>query len=133
MSFWNSSCSKWWESRIKLVFCRFQQFQRLVNTFTTKVFPETRPFMHLSKHLFGSQQLQKYWSYNPHFFFHNVPNLMEIQKIQWKITKMFAVFQILPFEVIVVNCHYYYKNTCSWHKLLTSSLKISDLIKNDFF
>ena len=38
------------------------------NTFTPKGFSETRPFMHLSKHVFRSQQLQKYLRYEAHFF-----------------------------------------------------------------
>ena len=43
-------------------------FFTLLNMFTAKGFSETRPFMHLSKHIFRSQQLQKNWSYEAHFF-----------------------------------------------------------------
>ena len=46
-----------------------QLFFDIINTFTTEGFWETRPFMHLSKHVFQSLQLQKYLSYEAHFFF----------------------------------------------------------------
>ena len=42
------------------------------------------------------------------------------------------VFHIITFEMISVNSPYCYENTRSWH-VLTSSPKISDLTKNDFF
>ena len=41
----------------------------LFNTFTAKGFSETRPLMHLSKHVFRSQELQKYLSYEAQVFF----------------------------------------------------------------
>ena len=34
---------------------------------TAEGFSETRPFMHLSNHVFWSQQFQKYLSYETHF------------------------------------------------------------------
>ena len=37
--------------------------------FTAEEFSETRPFMHLSKHVFRSQWLQKYLSYEAFLFF----------------------------------------------------------------
>ena len=47
--------SEWWKSLIKVLFCRFQQFLGLVNTFTGEGFSEARLFMHLSKYVFRSQ------------------------------------------------------------------------------
>ena len=41
---------------------------RQFNMFTTKGFSETRPFVHLSKQVLWSQQVQKYLSYEAHFF-----------------------------------------------------------------
>ena len=52
-----------------------------LNKFTTEGFSGKRPFMHLCKHVFQSQYLQKYLSYEAHFF-QNVPNLMYISKMQ---------------------------------------------------
>ena len=43
-----------------MIFCRFQQFLELANTFIAKGFSETRPFMHFNKHIFKSKYLQKY-------------------------------------------------------------------------
>ena len=42
--------------------------QNFLNKFTAEGFSETRPFMHLSNRDFWSQQLQKYLSYEAHFF-----------------------------------------------------------------
>ena len=38
--------------------------------------------MHLSKHTFGSQELQEYLRHEVHFFFENVENLMHIPKMR---------------------------------------------------
>ena len=38
---------------------------------------------------------------------------MQIRKMQWKMEKMFVVFQIIAFELVVVNYPYYYENTRS--------------------
>ena len=55
--------------------CKHQKSQRnthkicsVLNTFTAKGFSETRPFMYLGKHVFRSQELQKYLSNEAHFF-----------------------------------------------------------------
>ena len=53
-----------------------------VNTLTTERFSETRPFMHLSMHVFQSQLLQKYLNYEANFSKKNVSNLMYIPKMQ---------------------------------------------------
>ena len=50
-----------------MVFHRFQQFLELVKRFTDEVFSETGPFMHLSNHVFLSQEFQKSSSYKGHF------------------------------------------------------------------
>ena len=68
--------------------------------FTAKVFLETRSFMHLSKHVFGSQQVSKYLSYEARSFFQNVQNLMQILK------KYVFSFKIFALEVGVVNCRH---------------------------
>ena len=48
---------------------RIENEENFINTFTAKEFSETRPFIHLSKHVFGSQELQKYLSYEAHSLF----------------------------------------------------------------
>ena len=40
---------------MKVLFCRFQEFSGLVNTFNTEGLLETRPFTHWSKHVFQSE------------------------------------------------------------------------------
>ena len=46
-----------------------------------------------------------------------------------KFDEKFLAFLIIMFELVTVNCPYYYHNTHSWQSvnLLTSSLKISDM------
>ena len=55
----------------KSTFLQISEVSRVVsesNTFTAKGFSETSPLVHLIKHMFGSQQLQKYLTYEAHFF-----------------------------------------------------------------
>ena len=53
-----TSCNSIWlrlmKIRIKVLFCWFQEFFGLVNTFTSKEFLETSPVMHLNQHIFWS-------------------------------------------------------------------------------
>ena len=46
--------------------------------------------------------------------FQNIQNLMQSQKIQYKIRKMFLVFEIVVSELVAVNHPYDYGNTPSW-------------------
>ena len=54
---------------MQVLFCRFQQFLGMISALTTKEFSESGLFVHLSNHVFLSQQLQKYLSYETNFFF----------------------------------------------------------------
>ena len=47
--------SEWRISRIRVLFCRFQEFLGLVNTFIAKGFSERSPLMHLNKHILRNQ------------------------------------------------------------------------------
>ena len=44
--------------------------------------------------------------YEGHLFFENVPNLMQISKMQEKIEKKFFVFEIIASELVALNCLY---------------------------
>ena len=57
-----------------------QEFLGIVNAFTLKGLSETSPIMHLKKHISQSQKLQKYLTYETHFFFENIGKLMYILK-----------------------------------------------------
>ena len=52
-----------------MLFCAAHEFLRLVNRFTAKGLSETSPLIELNKHIFRSQQLQKYLTYKSSSFF----------------------------------------------------------------
>ena len=56
------------KSRIKKLYCRFQQFLEVIHTLTVEGFPEAGPLMHLSNLVFRSQEFEKFSSYEAHFF-----------------------------------------------------------------
>ena len=58
--------------------------------------------MHLSKHVFRSQQLQKYVSYEADFFSKCLKFNVDA-KNEENIEKKFLVFQIAVFELVAVN------------------------------
>ena len=48
------------------------------------------------------------------FFVENAQNLIQIPKMPEEIELIFVVFQIIGFELVVVNYPFYYENTCSF-------------------
>ena len=64
----------------------------LVNTFSARRFSETSPVMHLNKHIIQSQKLQKYVTYEVHFFFQKIGNIMHIPKMLKQCGKKSMVF-----------------------------------------
>ena len=76
-------------------------------------FSETRPFIHLSKHVFHSQLFQKYLSYEAFFFFSKCSKFNVQSKTAIEIEKKFfrLVFEIIVFELVALNSPYYYENT----------------------
>ena len=48
--------------------------------------------MHLNKHIFWSQQIQKHLIYEAHFSFENIGNFLKIQKNLSRITEEVYVF-----------------------------------------
>ena len=50
-------------------------------------------------------------------------------KMQKRFDEKCLAFLLIMFDLVAVNCPYYYHNTHSWQSvnLLTSSLKISDM------
>ena len=48
--------------------------------------------MHLNKHIFWSQQIQKHLIYEAHFSFQNIGNFLKIQKNLSRITEEVYVF-----------------------------------------
>ena len=98
---------------MKVLFCRFQEFSGLVNTFTAKGFSETSLVMHLNKHIFRSQSLQKYLSYETHFFLDHWKFHVDT-KTSKKYNQNTMVFSLIWFELVTVNSLYYYENTRSW-------------------
>ena len=71
--------------------------------------------MHLSKQVFRSQELQKYLSYKAHLCFKmfkiNVDSKNAIKKLKKNSVNF---FQIIAFQLLVVNSPHYYENTGSW-------------------
>ena len=75
---------------MKILFCRYQPFLGLVNTFTPKGFSERSPVMHLKKHIFRSLICSEYWEFHV-----DTKNLSEITK---------EVYGILD-NILSLSCH----------------------------
>ena len=87
------------------------RLKKYFNIFTAKDFSNTRPLMHLNKHVFRSQQLQKYLSYEADFFFSKRSKFDLDSKNATKMMRFFLVFQIIAFKLVAVNSPYHYENT----------------------
>ena len=95
---------------LKILSFRFQQcflpFTMLLLEGSSKI----GLFRHLSNHVFRSPYVQKYICYGSVFFFENVQNQIEIQKIQKKknkkkMEKKSFVCEIIASENVAINWH----------------------------
>ena len=72
--------------------------------------------MYLSKHIFRSQQLQKYLTYDAHTGFKTLEISCKYQKCtKRKCSKKSMVFYIIVFELVTGNFLSHYENTGSLH------------------
>ena len=106
ITFSNSVWPRMKEELDKSTFLQISGVFGLVNTFSPKSFSEKNPVMHLNKHIFQSQKLQKYLSYEVHIFFQKIGNFMYIPKMLKQCSKKSMVFQIIWFELVTVNSLY---------------------------
>ena len=68
-----------------------------------------------------------------HLFFQNLQHLMWILEKKQKIEKKYFLSEIIGFELVAVNSHFYEDNTCHSQLTLTNILKSSDITKRDIF
>ena len=83
--------------------------QQCLNPFTmlrVKGSFETGLFGHITSHVFRSAFFRKEISYEGHLFFENVPNLMQISKMQEENDKKVFVLEIMASELVALNCLY---------------------------
>ena len=100
---------------IKVLQCRFQQFLGPFGMLTVQRRSETELFSHLPNHFFCSLYIWQYISYETHVFFQIFQNLLQISEIKQKIEKELFPYEIIAFELIAVNSHYYRESTCDQH------------------
>ena len=94
---------------VKVLSFRFKQCFDPFSMLPVEGSSETRPFKHLSNHVFWSRYFRKYISYDGDVFW---GTLMSYLKTQKNINKNFFVFQICPSELVAFNCLYYADNAC---------------------
>ena len=85
--------------------CRAEFSAVIVNTFTAKEFSEIGPFMHLSNHVFQSQEFHKFLGYEAHLFF------LFLFLFFWKCSK-FNVESKHTIKVCLNIVHFV--NNCIW-------------------
>ena len=110
---------------IKVLQCRFQQFLGPFGMLTVQRRSETELFSHLPNHFFCSLYIWQYISYETHVFFQIFQNLLQISEIKQKIEKELFPYEIIAFELIAVNSHYYKESTCDQHSQRELRFKIS--------
>ena len=91
--------------------CRFHNCLGHFEMFTVEGCSETRLSKHSSNHIYDSVRFRKYIGYEYHLLFQNVPNLMKISKMERKIAKMFLLFQIILFVIVLADSKYNIENT----------------------
>ena len=102
---------------IKIMPCRFQQWRGLFSMLAVEQCSETGLFTHLSDHVFSIPKFWKYISSESHLFFSKCSKIdIDFRNGVEKSEKCFC-FQVIAFELVAVDSHYYEENNCHQHAM----------------